>query len=372
MKILLLESFYTGSHKKWADEFKQFSRHEVEIVSLSGHHWKWRMHGGAISMADKITSSDTKPDLILATDMIDLSLFLSVTRSWSHNTPTAIYFHENQLNYPWSPDDADVKLQRDNHYAFINYTSAFSADHVLFNSQYHQSAFLEELPKFLRAFPDNNNLDTIHSIERKSSVLPLGMNLKKMDSFKKEKIEKHQRATILWNHRWEYDKNPEFFFKSLFQLAEYGIDFRLIVAGESYGKQPSIFNEAKSKLADKILHFGFVESYDDYCRLLRLSDISPVTSQQDFFGGSVVEAMYCNVVPFLPKRLAYPEHIPSQLHSTFFYDEKDFLPKLQRRIMDVKYLRVMDTCQYVLKYDWSNLIKEYDNQMDDIVSRSKT
>ena len=158
----------------------------------------------------------------------------------------------------------------------------------------------------------------------------------------------------------------------MFQLAEHGIDFRLIVAGESYGKQPSIFNEAKSKLADKILHFGFVESYDDYCRLLRLSDISPVTSQQDFFGGSVVEAMYCNVVPFLPKRLAYPEHIPAQFHSTFFYDEEDFLPKLQRRIMDVKYLRVMDTQQYVLKYDWSNLINEYDKRMDDIVTRVKT
>jgi hypothetical protein len=80
----------------------------------------------------------------------------------------------------------------------------------------------------------------------------------------------------------------------------------------------------------------------------------------------LIEAMYCNVVPFLPKRLAYPEHIPAQFHSTFFYDEEDFLVKLQRRIMDVKYLRVMDTQQYARKYDWSNLIADYDARMEQV------
>ena len=35
----------------------------------------------------------------------------------------------------------------------------------------------------------------------------------------------HKRAVILWNHRWEYDKNPESFFKLLFKLADQNIDF---------------------------------------------------------------------------------------------------------------------------------------------------
>ncbi|MBP6731839.1 MAG: DUF3524 domain-containing protein, partial [Chitinophagales bacterium] len=189
MNILLLETFYTGSHKQWADDFKKYSTHDIVILPLSGHHWKWRMHIGAVELAAKAINPEvkfkngaTKPDLILATDMLDLATFLGLTKSWSHNIPTAIYFHENQLNYPWSPTDADVKLKRDAHYAFINYTSALAADRVFFNSHYHMQAFLTELPKFLQTFPDYNNLATVDAIAKKSLVLPLALDLKKLDA----------------------------------------------------------------------------------------------------------------------------------------------------------------------------------------------
>jgi hypothetical protein len=76
--------------------------------------------------------------------------------------------------------------------------------------------------------------------------------------------------------------------------------------------------------------------------------------------------MYCNVVPFLPKRLAYPEHIPEQFHHTFFYDEEDFVNKLQRRIWDVKYLRVMDMRQYAVKYDWEQMAAVYDDALANV------
>lgn len=371
MKILLLEPFFTGSHKKWAEDFKRFSKHEIEIVSLSGHHWKWRMHGGAVTLATKLNREATskKPDLILATDFLDLNLFLSLTRQWSHGIATAVYFHENQLNYPWSPSDADVKLQRDNHYAFINYTSALTADQVFFNSQYHHDAFLSELTGFLKVFPDNNNAETADVIRKKSSVLPLALDLKKLDEHKPGKIEKPQRALVLWNHRWEYDKNPERFFQALYEIQERGIDFRLCVLGEHFEKYPKVFDEAKQKLADKILHWGYTESFDEYCAWLWKADVLPVTSAQDFFGGSVVEAMYCNTVPFLPNRLAYPEHLPKKFHSTYFYEEDDFVNKLQRRILDVKYLRVMDTQQYARKYDWSNLIAEYESALEGVLEK---
>jgi hypothetical protein len=102
-----------------------------------------------------------------------------------------------------------------------------------------------------------------------------------------------------------------------------------------------------------------------------VADLLPVTSNQDFFGASVIEAMYCNVVPLLPKRLAYPEHLPQQFHSTFFYDENDFVTKIQKRIMDVKYLRVMNTRQYAERYDWQQLISFYDNEMQRVVDTKK-
>ena len=73
-----------------------------------------------------------------------------------------------------------------------------------------------------------------------------------------------------------------------------------------------------------------------------------------------MEAMYCNTVPMLPKRLAYGEHLPAALHSSFFYDDADFINKLQKRIMDVRLLRQQNTQQFVAHYDWKNCIHIYD------------
>ena len=66
------------------------------------------MHGGAVTLARMFMESELQPDLILTTDMLDLTIFLSLTRSRTANIPTAIYFHENQLSYPWSTTDRDV------------------------------------------------------------------------------------------------------------------------------------------------------------------------------------------------------------------------------------------------------------------------
>ena len=71
--------------------------------------------------------------------MLNLPVFQSLIKQ---SCPIVIYFHENQFTYPWSPNDKDVELQRDKHYGFINYSSALSADHVYFNSQFHLNSFL--------------------------------------------------------------------------------------------------------------------------------------------------------------------------------------------------------------------------------------
>lgn len=362
MKILLLEPFYTGSHKSWADGLKANSTHQVHIMSMSGHHWKWRMHGGAVTLARQFNESSLQPDLILATDMIDLNIFLSLTRKRTAGVPVLLYFHENQLTYPWSPKDRDKALKRDNHYSFINYASALAADQLLFNSEYHLQSFFEELPAFLRAFPDHNETGSIDKLKAKASVLPLGLDLSGLQALKPETIERPNRAVLLWNHRWEFDKDPDTFFKSLLQLNEHGIDFRLIVLGESFDNSPAIFDEALKILSDKVLHVGYVESKAEYAHWLHLADILPVTSRHDFFGASVVQAMACNVIPLLPNRLAYPEHIPAQFAQTFFYeDDVEFVKKLQRRIMDVRVLRSQKTAHFVAHYDWKLIIKKYDS-----------
>ena len=151
LKILIVEPFLTGSHKAWVEGYVNSSKHEIKIISLPGRFWKWRMHGGAITLAKRYHNLNFNFDLILATDMLNLPVFQSLVKP---KCPVVIYFHENQFTYPWSPNDADVELQRDKHYGFINYSSALSADHVFFNSQFHLDSFLSGLEDFLIFFPE--------------------------------------------------------------------------------------------------------------------------------------------------------------------------------------------------------------------------
>jgi glycosyltransferase involved in cell wall biosynthesis len=201
------------------------------------------------------------------------------------------------LTYPWSPNGANPAQQRA-HYAFINYTSALAADRVLFNSQYHLEAFTGQLTEFLKSFPDQNELESVDLIKAKSEVLHLGLDLQRFDEHQQGTFDEASKPPlILWNHRWEYDKNPEEFFTALYRLQEEGVAFEVAVLGESYRNCPPVFAEAQQRLGERIIHFGYAENFADYAHWLWRADILPVNSNHDFFGASVIATAYhcCHV-----------------------------------------------------------------------------
>lgn len=360
MNLLLLEPYFTGSHKAWAEGYAAHSTHDVTILSLPGNFWKWRMHGGAITLARQFLERDLQPDMILATDMLDLTTFLSLTRRKTSNLPVAVYFHENQLTYPWSPSDRDVQQKRDRHYGFINYASALTADAVFFNSNYHRRSFLAELRRFLRHFPDHRDPENIDRIEENSDVLPLGLDLARFDSVNGQ-TSKSGPMLILWNHRWEFDKNPEEFFRALYAVAENGIDFRVAILGECFAQQPQVFERAQQRLRDRIVQFGYVASFEEYAHWLWQAAILPVTSYQDFFGASVVEALYCECLPLLPRRLAYPELIPTESHHHAFYRNfDDLVARLEQLLTEVDF-EIESLRRNVRRFDWRVMAAEYDS-----------
>lgn len=354
LSIYLLEPFLGGSHQQWARGWQAHSQHHIQIIGMPAKTWKWRMHGAAVHLAKEVRSLP-EPDLFVASDMLNLATFKALSGS---RKPCYLYFHENQINYPWSPQDEDTKINRDRHYGWINYTSALVADGVAFNSPYHREAFLAALPAFLGALPDFQGLDTIEEIRRKAIVLPIGMDFVEA---KRTTRSANLAPLITWNHRWEYDKNPEDFFGLCRQLLAAGIAFRLAVLGEPKAAAPDIFAQAKAEFQEQIIHWGFAEDRSDYWQLLYETDLLPVTSRQDFFGISAVEAMYAGAQPLFPNRLAFPGHLSAGLRQKHLYNNPDeCFQKAQRLLKETHQATPEAYRAAVAHYAWPQLIGAYD------------
>lgn len=347
----MIEPYYGGSHQAWIDGYRRHSKHHIDLLSMPAQFWKWRMQGGAVTMAREFQALETAPDLIIASDMIDASLFRAITRT---EIPIALYFHENQLTYPQN--------RRQHHgwqYGFINYSSALTADKVFFNSDFHLHSFFEELPRMLKHFADYNELQTIEQIQAKSTVLPLGLDLNR---FNPHKTQKHNHTpVILWNHRWEADKNPRAFFQALYQLDSEGFDFQLILLGENFRQNPKEFERAKTHFGASILQYGYTENFTDYARLLWQSDYVVSTSYQDFFGISLAEAIYCDCIPLLANRLNYPALIPENYHPECLFPDGGLYGLLKHHLTDTPAIDTSQLRQHIAQYDWSIMAPHYDS-----------
>ena len=359
MRIALLESYYGGSHKAWADGYRRFSQHDIELITLPAQYWKWRMQGGAVTLARML---DAKPDLILASSMIDLSILRALTFRRFGDVPLALYMHENQLSYPQN--------QRQSHgwrYGFINYASALTADAVYFNSQYHLDDFMAQLPRMLKHFADYNELDSVEQIRVKSSVLPPGLDLRRFDQYRLTKPA-GEPPIILWNHRWEADKDPGSFVQSLIELANEGLDFKVAIAGEQFGEAPVAFHRAREALAGRLIQFGYLESFADYARLLWRADYVVSTAWQEFFGISVCEAIYCGCLPILPNRLNYPGLLTEDAKRACLYQRGRLAAQLRYHLTHRPRLDKSKLRNKIARYDWRKMAPRYDAELEALVS----
>ncbi|NTV65635.1 MAG: DUF3524 domain-containing protein [Oscillochloris sp.] len=353
MHILWLDPFHGGSHAAVSASYAAYSRHRVTILSLPiDGGWRWRMRGGAVSLARLAHASALRPDLIIASDMLDLATFRALTVDIFTSVPFAVYFHENQLTYPLPPG-----RKRDDSFAWINYTSALVADAVIFNSDFHRRSFLDSLPSMLGRYHDYQELPTVAAIAAKSHVLPPGIALADLDG---PPVGDGGPPIILWNSRWEYDKQPEAFFAGLEELGRHHADFRLIIAGEHIDPHAPAFAAARTRWATRTLHWGYAASRQAYAELLRQADIVVSTAIQEFFGIGVVEAMYCGCTPILPRRLNYPNLIPTHLHAAHLYDSPTAMVDLLHAAIQSADRQRNVWRALAESYAWPRLAPQYD------------
>lgn len=355
MRILWLDPFHGGSHAAVSMGYARHSRHDVHVLPLSiAGGWRWRMRGAAVTLARQLRVPNAHSfDLLVATDMLDLATFLGLTRDITANIPTAIYFHENQLTYP-----LPAGRTRDLAFPWVNYTSALAADAVVFNSDFHRRALLHALPSLVNRFHDHHERDLIETIAMKSHVLYPGIDLQRLNA---PTFQHSNTPTLLWNSRWEYDKNPAAFFAALEGLEQRGIDFQLIVAGEHVDPNHADFLQARDRFGAQALAWGYAPDLAAYARLLHQADIVVSTAVQEFFGISMVEAMACGCTPVAPRRLSYPEVVPASIHEWCLYEsDADLVETLARVVAGVP-AHVPETAQAAAwQYDWAHMAPRYD------------
>ncbi len=352
MKILVLEPYYGGSHKVFLQKLIKFLPYEFTLLTLPARKWKWRMRLAALFFSEKLKKMDAQFDRVFCSTFVDVALLRSTGPVWLQNIPVLTYFHENQFAYPVQVDD-----ERDYHFSVTNFTTALVSSRLAFNSIYNLETFLKGIRELIKKCPDLKFNSVEGDILEKSTVISPGIDFTAIDKQRKSKITANTSSTpvLIWNHRWEHDKDPDLFFNTLFELDFKGVDFRLIILGQSFVRQPEIFSNARKKLAHKTIHFGYISSKQEYDKMLCQGDFVISTAKHEFFGMAVIEAVRAGCRPLLPNNLSYPGLFPSE----YLYDEKYFNAKLNALLSNEKRLTTQEANTLTDRFSWTNLKEEY-------------
>jgi glycosyltransferase involved in cell wall biosynthesis len=368
VRVAVVEPYLGGSHASWALGYQQHSRHDIVVLSHTDRFWKWRMHGAHVTLAQELereVDRNGPVDLVVGSSMLNGAGFLGLARRTIGDAAFVIYMHENQLGYPLSPRDrADLS------YPMINWTSMAVADLVIFNSDFHRREWFEEVPRFLRQFPDYQQQSFVPAVERRSIVLPVGVDLRRFDDVASTPGEV---ARIVWNQRWEYDKGTQELATAIRELVRRGVEFELILAGEQFPTDPEEFVQLRNELGDRLIHYGWAEP-DEYVRLLASSDIVVSTAHHEFFGIAITEAVYAGAFPVLPNRLVYPERIPARFHGRCLYEtSEEFVAKIEWAVANrseaAEIAQVIGS--HMTTADWSLVATQYDEALAAIAAGKK-
>ena len=365
-RVLLLESFYGGSHRSVADGLVCHSRHSIDLLTLPARFWKWRMRGASLWFVDRIgadkTVSGIPYDLILCSSLMDVAALKALL---GHTCPPILlYCHETQLVYP-QPGQNDGDL----HFAFTDLVNMLVADRVLFNSDTHRRRYLEALPAFLRRLPEYRPMWSVDAVAAKVATCYPGITLA---APKPPPPGETSPPLIIWNHRWEFDKAPAAFFAALRELADRGCEFQVALLGENFNTMPEEFSEARRVLGNRIVQYGYVADQAEYHRWLARGRVVVSTAIQENFGIAVMEAVAHGCHPILPNRLSYPEIIPAEFHRTCLYSDHDGLVSLletnlgpsQRGKYGVADARLI---AHARTFEWGHRIGQFDQIIDDLI-----
>lgn len=351
--VLFLDPYHGPSHSALSTALRDHSRHDVTLLTMEARKWKWRMRGAALAFEPRIRALPAPPDILVVTDMVNLPELLSLLRDhFPPRIPVVAYFHENQLTYP-----LPVRDERDFHFGLMNIYTALAADRVIFNSEFHRDEFLGALPSVLAKMPDHRPQGIEERILARSAVLGPPIDVAPSGA--------PRENLILWNHRWEDDKDPESFFRVMRRLDDRGTDFGLVMLGQSFQQRPACFDRARKDLAHRIRHWGYVESREEYVDLMSRCRVAVSTARHEFYGLAVREAVACGCYPLLPRRVVYPELVHGR--EEFLYgSEQELLESLVRLMEDPGAVPVEEMVAEIAAQGVAPIVGRWDEWLDSL------
>jgi len=301
--ILLLSAYDAPSHNYWHKGLvEHFPEYEWNVLTLPPRYYNWRMRGNSLSWAFGADREQLyrEYDLIIATSMVDLS---SLRGFLPHlgDIPTIVYCHENQFYYPRNDyQHSPVDQQITSIYTLL------CADRVVFNSEFNKQTFMDGAAKLLKMMPDHVPLNICKLVESKTEVVSVPLH----DDCKLEG-KKGKHFSIVWNHRWEYDKGPDRLLLAIQEVLNRNIPAQFNIMGHQFRNEPDEFEQIYDLLVknDALGVWGH-QSRKSYLRCLQNSHVVLSTAMHDFQGLAIMEGVAAGCVPLVPDRLAYSSYYP--------------------------------------------------------------
>lgn len=256
LRVLALEPWLGGSHQAFLEGWRARSRHRVEVLGLPARHWKWRMEGSCVPLARALAEREPA-DALLVSDYVDLARLRGLAPAAWRSVPALAYFHENQLTYPLSPGQ-----ERDLTHGFTNVLTACAAEGLAFNSAHHREDFARAARGLLRVLPRPTPAAELERALAAAQVVPPGIEGGTLPRGPGGA----GPLRVVFNQRWEHDKDPLALFEMLHEVRAAGASLELVLLGPRAGTLPGELAAARARLADSVVHDGCVEDRADYAR----------------------------------------------------------------------------------------------------------
>ena len=247
-RVLIVEPYGSDSHRAWAEGLATHLDHDVRTIIDRPQRWRWALRYGAVALAqqiDRLCADGWVPEVAIISGMVHTSALVGLARDSLRNARIVSYFHETQLRYP-DFDVAGRQRVASDEFALVNASSMAVSDVSVFNSAYHRD---EAMAGLVRLFSDKP--DAAPSVATR--VLSIGIDV----APRAPQTSSNELPLIVWNHRWDHDKNPQGFFRAL-EAVEH-LSWRLAVVGDNERIDPQEFNMARERFADRIEHWGYLE-----------------------------------------------------------------------------------------------------------------